>query len=430
MSKFRLTCGDQAPPGRGAPAEAAVAPGAPRPGGARSRATPKVDNVLFLRVIWGRAGVRPPFTLPAGSASMTRFRPLFFLIWGWLLPAIGQAQAHYPAPQEGDCALPQFLFESGETLPVLNVHYTTLGQPRKDRSGKVVNAVLIMHGTTGSGQAFLNELFAGHLFGPGQLLDAAKYYLILPDAIGHGRSSKPSNGLRMQFPKYSYDDMVVADYRLLTEKLGVNHARLIMGTSMGGMETWVWGYKYPDFMDALMPLASLPVEIAGRNRMLRKMAIDLIQMDPEWKGGAYTAQPKVGLTGALSSLIVMTSSPKQMQKAAPTRELAEAALAKLETRYFAAQDANDFIYQFDASRSYNPAPHLAAIKAPLLAINSADDQVNPPELGLMEAEIKKVPQGCYILLPITDFTTGHGTHSNPAIWGRYLQGLLALTEKK
>ncbi|GAB3289615.1 alpha/beta fold hydrolase [Hymenobacter humi] len=326
--------------------------------------------------------------------------------------------------------LPKFRFESGETLPALNVHYTTVGQPRKDKAGHVVNAVVIMHGTTGAGNNFLSEQFAGRLFGPGQLLDAAKYYIILPDAIGHGKSSRPSHGLRMQFPKYTYDDMVVADYRLLTEKLGVAHARLIMGTSMGGMETWVWGYKYPDFMDALMPLASLPVEIAGRNRMLRKMAIDLIKMDPEWKGGAYTAQPKTGLTGAISSLIFMTSSPWQMQKAAPTRELAEAALAKIQTRFFSSLDANDMIYQFDASRDYNPAPHLAAIKAPLFAINSADDQVNPPELGIMETEIKKVPKGRYILLPITDLTTGHGTHSNPAIWGSYLQELLALTEKE
>jgi len=360
---------------------------------------------------------------------MAMFRRAYFLACWLLLPALGRAQTRYPAPIEGDFVLPQFRFVSGETLPALNVHYTTVGQPRKDRSGKVVNAVLIMHGTTGAGQNFLSEQFAGHLFGPGQLLDAARYYLILPDAIGHGKSSKPSNGLRMQFPKYTYDDMVVADYRLLTEKLGVGHARLVMGTSMGGMETWVWGYQYPDFMDALLPLASLPVEIAGRNRMLRKMAIDLIELDPEWKGGAYTTEPKTGLTGALSSLIFMTSSPRQMQKAAPTRELAEAALAKTEARYANGMDANDFIYQFDASRDYNPAPHLAAIKAPLFAINSADDQVNPPELGIMETEIKKVAKGRYILLPITDLTTGHGTHSNPAIWGSYLQELLALTEK-
>lgn len=353
---------------------------------------------------------------------------LFLACW-LLFAGSGQAQSTYPTPAEGDFVLPNFRFASGETLPTLNVHYNTVGQPRKDASGHVLNAVLIMHGTTGAGTNFLSEQFAGHLFGPGQLLDAANYYIILPDAIGHGKSSKPSNGLRMQFPKYTYDDMVVANYRLLTEQLGVAHARLVMGTSMGGMETWVWGYKYPDFMDALLPLASLPVEIAGRNRMLRKMAIDLIEMDPAWQGGAYTTEPKTGLTGAVSSLIFMTSSPRQMQKAAPTRELAEAALAKTEARFFASLDANDMIYQFDASRDYNPAPHLAAIKAPLFAINSADDQVNPPELGILETEIKRVAHGRYILLPITDLTTGHGTHSSPAIWGSYLQELLALTEK-
>lgn len=351
------------------------------------------------------------------------------LLFCWLLPLASWAQATYPAPVEGDFALPNFRFVSGETLPVLNQHYTTVGQPRRDKKGRVTNAVLIMHGTTGAGSAFLSELFGGHLFGPGQPLDAAKYYIILPDAIGHGRSSKPSNGLRMQFPKYTYDDMVLANYRLLTEKLGVGHARLIMGTSMGGMETWVWGYKYPDYMDALLPLASLPVEIAGRNRMLRKMAIDLIEMDPAWQEGNYTTEPKVGLAGAASSMIVMGSSPKQMQKLAPTRELAEATLAKTEASFYRTLDANDFIYQFDASRNYNPAPHLAAIKAPLFAINSADDQVNPPELGILDTEIKRVAKGRYILLPITDLTTGHGTHSNPAIWGSYLQELLALTEK-
>ena len=360
-------------------------------------------------------------------SSTTR---LVLLLFCWLLlPAAGRAQAHYPTPVEDDFALPQFRFASGETLPVLNLHYTTVGQPRRDRNGHVTNAVVIMHGTTGAGSNFLSEQFAGHLFGPGQQLDATKYYVILPDAIGHGKSSKPSNGLRMQFPRYTYDDMVLADYRLLTEKLNVGHLRLVMGTSMGGMETWVWGYQYPGFMDALLPLASLPVEIAGRNRMLRKMAIDLIEMDPEWKGGAYTTEPKTGLAGAASSLIFMTSSPRQMQRLAPTRALAEAALAKTEANLYTALDANDFVYQFDASRDYNPAPHLAAIKAPLFAINSADDQVNPPELGILDTEIKKVAKGRYILLPITDLTTGHGTHSNPAIWGSYLQELLAMTEK-
>jgi homoserine O-acetyltransferase len=234
----------------------------------------------------------------------------------------------------------------------------------------------------------------------------------------------------MKFPKYTYNDMVNADYRLLTEHLGVNHLRLVMGTSMGGMHTWVWGYTHPDFMDALMPLASLPVEIAGRNRMLRKMGINLIEMDPAWKGGEYSSEPKVGLTGAISSIIYMVSSPLQWQKKAPTRIQADSMLQVLEDHYFDVFDANDMIYQLDASRNYNPSPHLSAIKATLFAVNSADDQVNPPELKIMDKEIKKVKHGRYILLPITDKTSGHGTHSIPEVWGNYLKELLMITDKK
>ncbi len=336
---------------------------------------------------------------------------------------------NYPTPVQGDYKVKNFTFQSQEQLPEMNLHYTTIGQPTKGKDGRVNNAVLIMHGTTGNGAGFLNQRFAGNLFGPGQLLDATQYYIILVDGIGHGKSSKPSNGLHMRFPKYTYDDMVKAQYLLVTEHLKVDHLRLVMGTSMGGMHTWVWGYTYPDFMDALMPLASLPVEIAGRNRMTRIMAIDLIKMDPEWKGGEYTEQPKVGLTGAISSLFFMGSSPLQLQKTAPTREQAEAAYARTRSSYLASLDANDFIYAFDASRNYNPAPHLEKIKAPLVAINSADDEVNPPELGLMEKEIKKVKDGKYILLPITDQTSGHGTHSNPLVWGNYLKALLEKTKQ-
>jgi homoserine O-acetyltransferase len=332
---------------------------------------------------------------------------------------------------EGDYTIHHFPFQSGDTtLPDLRLHYTTIGQPRKDAQGGVVNAVIIMHGTTGNGHQFLSTRFAGGLYGPGQLLDASKFYIILPDAIGHGKSSKPSDGLHMRFPKYTYDDMVLAQYRLVTEQLGVHHLRLVMGTSMGAMHTWVWGYTYPEFMDALMPLASLPVAIAGRNRMLRKMAIDLVEMDPAWKGGEYSEEPKVGLTGAISSLIFMGSSPLQSQKRAPTRLQAETELANLEKNYLASLDANDLIYQLDASRTYDPSPHLREIKAPLFAVNSADDEVNPPELQIMDEKIKEVAKGRYILLPITDQTSGHGTHSNPAIWGNYLKELLALSNTK
>jgi homoserine O-acetyltransferase/O-succinyltransferase len=358
-------------------------------------------------------------------------RPAICMLTGLLCMVISiHAQTHYPAPVEGDYTIHDFTFQNQEVLPVLNLHYTLIGQPKRNAAGMVTNAVLIMHGTTGNGHNFLSEMFAGGLFGKGQLLDAEKYCIILPDAIGHGKSSKPSDGLHMRFPAYGYEDMVLADYRLLTEHLHINHLRLVMGTSMGGMHTWIWGYRYPDFMDALMPLASLPVAIAGRNRIQRKMAIDLIKMDPAWKGGAYTAEPKMGMMGAISSLIFMTSSPLQWQKKAPDRASAELMLDNLRNRYFASLDANDFIYQFDASRDYDPSPFLEKIKAPLFAVNSADDQVNPPELGILDKEIKKVPRGRYILLPITDQTSGHGTHSNPAVWGNYLKELLAISEKK
>lgn len=341
-----------------------------------------------------------------------------------------QAQAKYPAATEGDWVVKNFLFESKETLPELNLHYATLGRPERGADGLVKNAVLIMHGTTGMHENFLNDRFAGYLFGPGQLLDARKYYIILTDAIGHGRSSRPSDGLHMKFPKYTYNDMVKAQYMLIKEHLGINHLRLVMGTSMGAMHTWVWGYTYPDFMDALMPLASLPVEIGGRNRMMRKMAIDLIEMDPEWKGGEYASQPKVGLTGAISSLIFMGSAPLQSQSAAPTREQAEAMLERTRSSYLKSLDANNVIYAFDASRFYNPSPHLEKIKAPLLAINSADDEVNPPELDIMEKEIKRVAKGRFVLVPTGIKTTGHGTHSNPSIWDNYLKEFLEATEKR
>ena len=349
-------------------------------------------------------------------------------VW-YLLLLIGYAgfSQNYPQPVEGDFVIENYKFSTGETLPKLSQHYRTLGKPVKDKNGKTTNAVIIVHGTTGTGGAFLNERFGGVLFGPGQLLDAEKYFIIMPDGVGHGKSSKPSDGLHMKFPAYTYDDMVNAQYRLVTEGLGVNHLRLVMGTSMGAMHTWVWGYTYPDFMDALMPLASLPVEIAGRNRMMRKMMIDALKNDPQWNGGEYKTQPQ-GLTYAIYPLLFMTSVPLQWQKTAPTREEAEKFLQASIDRYRSALDADVMIYQLHASRYYNPSPHLGKIKAPLFAINSADDQTNPPELGLMEREIRKVAKGRYILLPITDDTRGHGTHSLPKIWGNYLEELLRVSQ--
>jgi homoserine O-acetyltransferase len=337
--------------------------------------------------------------------------------------------ADFPAPVEGDFTIKDFQFTTGESLPELRLHYTTVGKPVKDASGKVTNAVIIMHGTGGTGRPFLSQTFGGLLFGAGQLLDAAKYFIILPDDIGHGKSSKPSDGLHMKFPHYTYTDMVHAEYRLVTEGLGVNHMRLVMGTSMGAMHTWMWGEMYPDFMDALMPLASAPVEIGGRNRMLRKMIMDSIKRDPNWNNGEYTG-PINGMMPAQFALFIMTSTPLQLLKTSPTREQADQAF---ERRFYGQQarpaDPNDMLYFYDCSRDYNPAPGLEKIKAPLYAINSADDQVNPPELGILEREIKRVKRGRYILIPISDQTRGHGTHSLPAIWGNYLAELLKESEK-
>jgi homoserine O-acetyltransferase len=337
-------------------------------------------------------------------------------------PAAPQA-ASIPVPAEGDFVLADFAFETGERLPELRLHYRTLGAPHRGEDGRVDNAVLVLHGTGGSGQNFFSANFAGVLFGPGQLLDAARYYVILPDGIGHGRSSKPSDGLRARFPRYGYRDMVRAQHLLLTRGLGVDHLRLVMGTSMGGMHTWLWGETYPGFMDALLPLASLPVQIAGRNRMMRRMVIDSIRNDPEWKGGDYTAQPR-GLVPALYTLLFMTSVPLQWQKAAPTRETADRFFDDQVQARLRTADANDMLYQFDASRDYDPAPALESIQAPLLAVNSADDQVNPPELGILETEIRRVPRGRAVVLPISDRTRGHGTHSWPALWQEHLAALL------
>jgi homoserine O-acetyltransferase len=324
--------------------------------------------------------------------------------------------ADYPDPVEGDFTIRDFHFHSGEALPELRLHYTTVGNPSSP-------AVLIMHGTGGTGRGFLSAGFGGELFGPNQPLDATKYFLILPDGIGHGKSSKPSDGLRAHFPHYCYDDMVIADYRLLTEHLGIKHMRLIMGTSMGAMHTWVFGEMYPDFMDALMPLASAPVEIAGRNRMLRRMIVDSIRDDPEWKNGDYEKPPR-GIVSAQYGLTMMTSSPLQMLKQSPTRAEADAAFERLKDRAMA-RDANDMLYQFESSTDYNPAPNLEKITARLIAVNSADDQVNPPELGIMERQIQRVKRGRYVLIPTSDETRGHGTHSVAKLWKQYVVELLA-----
>ncbi|HEY7615171.1 MAG TPA: alpha/beta fold hydrolase [Terriglobales bacterium] len=341
-----------------------------------------------------------------------------------LLLIVGGAFAQeLPKPTEGDFVVSNFHFRSGETLPELKLHYRTYGKPVKDANGRVSNAVMVLHGTGGSGNQFTGAQFAGVLFGHGQLLDAEKYFIILPDSVGHGGSSKPSDALHARFPHYDYDDMVEAQYRLLTEGLKVDRLRLLMGTSMGCMHSWVWAETYPDFMDAVMPLACLPVQIAGRNRMMRKMILDSIRTDPEWENGEYKQQPR-GLRTALYILLVMGSSPLQMQKNYPTRDVADAYLDEFIKTRMGTTDANDLLYQVDASRNYDPSPKLEKIKAPVMYINTADDLINPPELGIAEREIKKVKRGRVVLLPITDQTRGHGTHTLPAVWKQYLEQLL------
>jgi homoserine O-acetyltransferase len=335
--------------------------------------------------------------------------------------------ADYPKPTEGDHVLRDFRFASGQSLPELRIHYRTLGQPERDAQGVVRNAVLILHGTTGQGGNFIRAEFAGELFGKGQPLDAERYFLILTDGIGHGRSSKPSDKLHAHFPSYGYHDMIEAQYRLLTEGLKVNHLRLVMGTSMGGMHTWLWGQLHPEFMDALLPLASLPVEIAGRNRMWRKTVIDAIRTDPDWKEGEYTSQPH-GLSIALALLALQSSNPVERQKEAPTRDRADAVLKEYVDRSLKTADANDVLYAVESSRDYNPAPGLHKIRAPLLAINFEDDLINPPELGILEREIKQVKRGKALVIPRSDKTRGHGTHTLAAVWKAHLEVLLKVSD--
>ena len=323
-----------------------------------------------------------------------------------------------------DCILPDFAFDCGEVMPALRIHARAIGQPRRGHDGRVNNAVLILHGTTGSGAQFLQPHFAGELFGAGQPLDASRHFIILPDGIGHGKSSKPSDGLRARFPRYGYHDMIRAQHRLLTECLEVDHLRLVMGTSMGGMHSWLWGIAHPDFMDCLMPLACLPAQIAGRNRMIRKMIMDAITKDPAWLHGDYLRQPP-GLINAIHLLIVMTSCPLQWRHEVPTRDAADAFLQQRIDQYAATLDANDTLYAVAASADYDPAPHLGRIRAPVLAINSADDQVNPPELGALEAAVGRMENARCVVLPISEDSRGHGTHTHAALWKGELADFLS-----
>jgi len=348
-----------------------------------------------------------------------------YVLAGLLLAvaAVGLRAADYPAAEAGDFTIRDFHFQTGEVLPELRIHYRTLGTARRNAQGVVTNAVIILHGTTGNGSNFLRPEFAGELFGRGQLLDATRYYLVLPDGIGHGQSSKPSDGLRARFPHYGYRDMVEAQFRLLTEGLKVDHLRLVMGTSMGGMHSWLWAETHPEFMDAVMPLASVPAQISGRNRVWRRMIIDAIRTDPGWMNGDYTNQPH-GLRIAAEILYFMGSNPRQRYKQSPTLAEADKNLDNDVNKSLANLDANDVLYALESSRDYDPGPGLEKIQAPLLAVNSADDLINPPELGILEREIKRVKLGQAVMIPLSEQTRGHGTHTLAAIWKKHLAKLL------
>lgn len=334
------------------------------------------------------------------------------------------AQDWKKSAREADFVIENFEFRSGETLADLNLHYTTLGKPKRDKQGRITNAVMILHGTGGTGQQFYRPQFADVLFKKGGLLDPRKYYIILPDNIGHGKSSKPSDGMRAHFPDYDYHDMVALQHRLLTEGLGVDHLRLLMGTSMGCMHGFMWGEIYPDFVTAMMPLACQPVEIAGRNRMWRKMTIDAIRNDPDWKGGDYEEQPKEALRTVASLLLIAGGSAIPLQEEYPTREAVDPMVEARIAQYVDTMDANDWLYQVSASKSYDPSPDLEKITARVLWINSADDFINPPELGIAEREAARLKNGKFVLIPASAETKGHGTHTWAALWEAELAELL------
>ena len=334
------------------------------------------------------------------------------------------ARAQTYDTHEADYVAHDFHFASGETLAELKLHYTTLGSPLRDASGHVANAVLILHGTGGDGHQFLRPQFAGVLFAPGGLLDPKKYFIILPDDIGHGKSSKPSDGLRAHFPHYAYADMVAGEFAVVKDALHVDHLRLLMGTSMGCMHAFMWGETWPDFVDALMPLACLPTQIAGRNRLWRAMTIDAIKSDPAWMGGEYRQEPREGLRTAEDLLLIAGSAPIQMQKTLPTRDAADAFLDETMTKQLATLDANDLLYQVASSRDYDPSPSLEKIRAHVLWINSADDFINAPELGIAQTMAPRIPHGRFVLIPASDQTHGHGTHTWAAVWQTYLAELL------
>ncbi len=335
------------------------------------------------------------------------------------------ANAQTADGKEADAIFKDFVFASGEKLPELKIHYTTLGTPVRGKDGSVTNAVMILHGTGGTGKQFFQQQFANELFGPGQVLDTSKYFVILPDNIGHGGSSKPSDGLKMAFPKYDYDDMVIAQYRLVTEKLGVKKLKLILGTSMGCMHGFVWGTKRPEAVEKLAPFACLPVEIAGQNRMWRKLSIDAIKADPIWNNGNYTSPPLSGLRTAASLTMIAGANPLAMQAQYPTRQLAEEYTDEAFARIITRNDANDIIYQLDSSRNYNPWPLLEKMTVPTLWVNSSDDFINPSGYGIIEQAIPRLPDTRFMLIQASPETKGHGTHTWAKFWKEALAELMA-----
>lgn len=338
------------------------------------------------------------------------------------LAASAASAQGFPGQKEGSYLARDFRFNTGETMAELRLHYTTLGNPTGE-------PVMLLHGTTGSGAGLLNPNFGGQLFGPGQALDAAKYFIILPDAIGHGKSGKPSDGLRAKFPRYNYEDMVNAQHVLLTEGLGIRRLRLILGNSMGGMEAWIWGVKYPEFMDAIVPMASQPVEMSSRNWLLRRLITDSIRNDPDWKNGDYTAQPRSAQFASVFFAIATNGGDQAWYRNAPTRAKADALLdARLKAQFRG--DANDVLYQWDSSRDYNPAPQLERIQAHVLAINSADDERNPPSLGVMERELKRIRNARLFLIPASDQTAGHGTTGQAKWWAPEVAAFLASVPRR
>lgn len=351
----------------------------------------------------------------------TLLTPLIAAFALFATPALAEA---WPS-KDGDFVLKDFTFTSGEKMAAVNIHYTTLGTPHKNAKGEIDNAIMVLHGTGGSGKQFLSPQFADELYGPGQPFDMTRYYIILPDGIGHGGSSKPSDGLRMAFPKYDYDDMVQGQYRLLSEGLGVRHLKVLLGTSMGCMHAFVWGEAHPGFAERLAPFACNAAEIAGRNRMWRKMSIDAIKADPVWNGGNYTDQPASGLRTYTDLGVIAGANAVGLQALYPTRAKAEAALdAAFESRGKGV-DANNAIYQLDASRNYNPEPNLEKITVPVLWINSADDFINPPGLGMAEKAVKRMPRARFIMIPESTETKGHGTHTWAKFWKADLARLMA-----